>query len=72
MWTKKFWTSALERAIKSTAQAAAALLAGDGMGILEIDWMAIGSVSVLAGVLSVLTSVASAPVGGDKESPSLV
>lgn len=72
MFTWIFWKQVLERAIKTFAQGGAALLVGDGIGVLEADWGKALSVAALAAVLSVLTSIVSAPVGPDKESPSLV
>lgn len=60
-----YWTATAERAVKTVAQSAAALLVGNGVGILDVDWSQIGSVSALAGIVSVLTSVASAQIGGD-------
>lgn len=67
--TREFWTATCERAVKTVAQSAAALLTGDSIGILDVDWAQIGSVAGLAGVVSVLTSVASAKISGD--GPSL-
>jgi hypothetical protein len=72
MTTWKFWKQTIERGVKTTAQTlGATLLAGPVAGLLEADWVAALSVSGMAGVLSVLTSIASAPVG-DEDSPSLV
>lgn len=64
-----FWVATGERAVKTVAQAGAALLTGDGIGLLDVDWAQIGSVAGLAGVVSVLTSIASARIGSD--GPSL-
>ena len=64
MFTRAFWTATTERAIKTLAQTAAALAGGAGLGLLDIDWIAVGSISGLAAIVSVLTSVASAGVGG--------
>ena len=53
---KKYWDFATERAVKTVAQVAlAGMLAGSG--ILDVDWVQIGSVSLLAGIMSLLTSV---------------
>lgn len=71
MFTSFFWRSVVERAVKTFAQGAAALLVGDGLGLLTVDWATVGSVAGLAAVVSVLTSVASAPFG-EVDSPSAV
>lgn len=63
MWTKTFWKDALERAIKTTAQTAAGLIGADGLGVVDVDWWGVASVAGLAMVLSILTSVGSAPIG---------
>ena len=53
---KKYWAFATERAVKTVAQVAlAGMLAGSG--ILDVDWLQIASVSLLAGLMSLLTSV---------------
>ena len=57
MFTLAFWKATAERGVKTVAQSAAALLVGDGLGILTVDWVSVGSVAGLAGVVSVLTSV---------------
>lgn len=69
MWSHTFWVAVAERAIKTVAQSAGALLVGDGAGVLDVDWRAVLSVSLLAGLVSVLTSIASTSVGND--GPSL-
>lgn len=68
--TKKFWKDAAERAAKTFAQAAVAVLGAGATGLLEVEWLSVVSVSGLAALVSVLTSVASANVGD--ESASLV
>ena len=51
-----FWKFAGERAIKTVSQVALAGMVADA-GILDVDWLQIVSVSVLAGIMSLLTSV---------------
>lgn len=70
MWTKLFWTAVAERAVKTAAQSAVALLSVDGMGLLDVDWSALASAVALATLLSVLTSVASSRAAG-ADGPSL-
>ena len=57
MWTKAFLLAIIERAVKTFAQSAAALLVAAGTGLLAVDWLQILSVAGLAAVVSVLTSV---------------
>ena len=72
MWSRYFWLSALERAIKTFAQSAVALLGGDMvLGLFDVDWPNALQVAGLAAAVSLLTSIASAGVGPDG-SPSLV
>lgn len=73
VFTKRFALSALERATKTFAQTLIALWSvGDAaLGLVDVDWKKAASVAGLAAVLSILTSVVSAPVGPDN-SPSLV
>lgn len=59
IFTLAFWRLALERAIKTTGQAAAALLVGNGTGLLDTDWTSALSVAGMAGVISLLTSIGS-------------
>ena len=65
IWSAAFWRAATERAIRTAAQTAVATLTAGATGLLEVDWAAVGSVSGMAAVLSVLTSVATGAVQGD-------
>ena len=55
----EFWSYAGERALKTVAQAAIAFLGSGSIGLFTIDWVSLASVSLGAGLLSVLTSVIS-------------
>lgn len=54
---KEFWVSAIIRAIRTMAQTAVATI-GTAAVLSEVDWMFVLSASVLAGILSILTAVA--------------
>lgn len=69
MFTKSFAIASLERAVKTFAQSAIAVLVGNFTGLLDVDWVQLASVSGLAALVSVLTSVASGAATGD--GPSL-
>ena len=49
------------RALRTFAQTAAGMLTGEAVGILQVDWLAVLSVSATAAALSLLTSVAGLP-----------
>lgn len=53
--------AALIRAIKTIAQTAVGMLSGEAIGVMEADWIAVVSVSAMAGIVSLLTSVAGLP-----------
>ena len=58
--TKKWWKAAGVRAIKTIAQTAVAMI-GTSVVISEVNWAMVASASALAGILSLLTSVAGLP-----------
>lgn len=57
---KKWLKAAGIRALKTVAQTAVATI-GTSVVISEVNWVAVVSASVLAGVLSILTSLAGLP-----------
>ena len=68
MYTKTFWKDTAERAVKTFAQSMAAVLTAGVTGVLDVDWMNALSVSLLATLVSVLTSVGSGTVGDQSAS----
>lgn len=58
---KKWLGAAAIRAIKTFAQTAVGMLTGELVGILEVNWISVLSVSATAAVLSILTSIAGLP-----------
>lgn len=57
MFTSDFWKAAGIRAIRTVCQTAVASI-GTSAVLSEINWVAVGSASLLAGILSILTSIA--------------
>jgi hypothetical protein len=49
------------RAIKTIAQTAVGMLTGEMVGIMDADWLGILSVSLMSGVVSLLTSLTGLP-----------
>ena len=58
--TKTWIKAALVRAIKTVAQTAVATI-GTSAIISDVNWLMVGSAALLAGLLSLLTSVAGLP-----------
>lgn len=57
---KTWWKAALVRALKTVAQTAVATI-GTAALIESVNWLAVLSASALAGILSLLTSLAGLP-----------
>lgn len=58
--TKAWFKAAGIRAIKTVAQTAIATIGASAV-MSEVNWVMVGSASVLSGVLSLLTSIAGLP-----------
>lgn len=54
---KNFWKAAAIRAIRTIAQTAVATI-GTAAVLEAVDWKMVVSASILAGILSILTSIA--------------
>lgn len=64
--TKNWLKAAGVRAIKTVAQTAVATI-GTAAVFGDVDWLMVGSAALLAGILSLLTSVAGLPEVKSKE-----
>ena len=60
VFTKEWLIAALIRAIRTVAQTAIATI-GTAVVMSEVNWLAVLSASVLAGILSILMSIAGLP-----------
>lgn len=72
--SKAFWLGTGERVVKTLAQTLIVLWGADQFNLLAVGWQTSLGVAAGAGVLSLLTSIASgAPIApGESGSPSLV
>lgn len=60
LYNKKWWIAAGVRALKTCAQTAVGVI-GASVVMTEVDWIMVGSAAALAGIVSLLTSVAGLP-----------
>lgn len=56
--TKEFVKAMLIRALRTVCQTAVALIGTNATGITEVNWIGVVSGAALAGVVSLLTSIA--------------
>lgn len=69
---RNFWRQAAERATKTAAQAVAGVLIADGANVVDIDtWQLVAGSALTGFVLSIVTSIATAPVG-QPDDPSAI
>lgn len=61
---KEWFKAAIIRAVKTIAQAAIAMI-GTAVVMDDVNWVMVASAAVLAGILSLLTSVAGIPEAND-------
>ena len=66
VFTKEWFLAAGIRAIRTIAQTALSMIAV-GAAMEDTAWLKVGSVSLLAGILSLLTSVAGLPEVPDED-----
>lgn len=72
MLTKTFWSAAMERAVKTAAQALLlAIGAAQGADLFHLNWVNAAGAAAAGFALSVLTSIVSAPFG-NTGTPSLI
>lgn len=67
IFTKEWWAAAGVRALKTVCQTAIATI-GTAVVLSDVNWVAVVSASALAGILSMLTSLAGLPEVEDKTS----
>lgn len=56
----RWWSAAIVRMIKTVCQTAIASI-GTAVVMSDVNWVAVVSASILAGILSMLTSIAGLP-----------
>lgn len=55
--TKEFWVAAGIRALRTVCQTAISVIGTTAL-IQDVNWIVVGSSALLAGILSILTSIA--------------
>lgn len=58
MEKKDFWKAAAIRAVRTIAQTAVSTIGTSAVVLADVNWGVVVSASVLSGILSILTSVA--------------
>ena len=60
IFTKSWWRAALIRALKTVAQTAVGMIPA-AVTIVQVDWLTVAGTAALAGLVSLLTSLAGLP-----------
>ncbi|MFF1380039.1 holin [Streptomyces sp. NPDC058308] len=63
MWNAAFWKATTERAVRTFAQALAAVLVAGATSLLDVAWDAAFATAGLAAVLAVLTAIGASEAG---------
>ncbi|MEV0122396.1 holin [Streptomyces sp. NPDC050703] len=63
MWTAAFWKATAERALRTFAQALAAVLAAGATSLLDVAWGAALATAGFAALLAVLTAIGASEAG---------
>lgn len=59
--SKAWWKAAGVRALRTVAQAALGVIGGSALTMGEVNWLAVASTAALAGIVSLLMSLAGLP-----------
>lgn len=57
----EWWKAAAIRAVKTVAQSAIATIGSTSIVVGDVNWLAVVSAGLLAGIVSILTSIAGLP-----------
>ena len=68
VFTIEWFEAAFIRAVRTVAQTMVAQIGTNTIGITAVDWAAVLSTSILAGILSMITSIAGLPEVSSEDS----
>ena len=68
MFTTAFWRALFERAVKTAAQALAALLVAGAANVIDVDWKSVLGTAGLTTLASILTTIGSGAITGGNAS----
>ena len=63
----QWWNAAITRAVKTVCQTVIAMIGTTCAGVMDVEWVAVLSAAALAGLLSLLTSIAGLPEVDESE-----